>query len=52
LQAAVRPDARGDLFFVATGEPDGSHAFSRTLAEHERAVARYLKRYRQQQKGR
>jgi UPF0755 protein len=52
LQAAVRPDARGDLFFVATGEPDGSHAFSRTLAEHERAVARYLKRYRQQQTGR
>jgi len=51
LQAAARPDVRGDLFFVATGEPDGSHAFSRTLAEHERAVARYLKRYRQQQAG-
>jgi UPF0755 protein len=52
LQAAVRPDERGDYYFVATGDPDGSHAFSRTLAEHERAVARYLKRYRQQQKGR
>jgi UPF0755 protein len=49
LQAAVRPDERGDLYFVATGESDGSHAFSRTLAEHERAVAAYLKRYRQQQ---
>jgi UPF0755 protein len=52
LQAAARPDERGDYYFVATGDPDGSHAFSRTLAEHERAVARYLKRYRQQQKGR
>jgi UPF0755 protein len=51
LQAAARPDARGDIYFVATGEPDGSHAFSRTLAEHERAVARYLRRYRQQQTG-
>ncbi len=49
LQAAVRPDERGDLYFVATGEADGSHTFSRTLAEHERAVAKYLKRYRQQQ---
>jgi UPF0755 protein len=49
LQAAVRPDERGDLYFVATGEADGSHTFSRTLAEHERAVAAYLKRYRQQQ---
>ena len=51
LQAAARPDVRGDFYFVATGEPDGSHAFSRTLAEHERAVARYLKRYRQQRAG-
>ncbi len=51
LAAAVHPDERGDLYFVATGEADGSHAFSRTLAEHERAVARYLKRYRQQNSG-
>lgn len=51
LAAAVQPDERGELYFVATGEQDGSHAFSRTLAEHERAVAQYLKRYRQQRKG-
>ncbi len=51
LAAAVQPDERGEIYFVATGEPDGSHAFSRTLAEHERAVAQYLKRYRQQRKG-
>jgi cell division protein YceG involved in septum cleavage len=34
---------------VATGLPDGSHEFSRTLAEHEAAVRRYLVRYRQRQ---
>jgi UPF0755 protein len=51
LEAAVRPDERGETYFVATGLPDGSHQFSRTLAEHERAVARYLRRYRQQNAG-
>lgn len=47
LRAAVRPDERGELYFVATGLPDGSHEFTRTLAEHEAAVRRYLVRYRQ-----
>lgn len=51
LAAAVRPDERGETYFVATGLPDGSHEFSRTLAEHERAVARYLRRYRNQKTG-
>jgi UPF0755 protein len=51
LAAAVRPDERGETYFVATGLPDGSHEFSRTLAEHERAVARYLRRYRTQTTG-
>jgi UPF0755 protein len=51
LAAAVRPDERGETYFVATGLPDGSHQFSRTLAEHEKAVARYLRRYRQQEAG-
>jgi UPF0755 protein len=51
LAAAVRPDVRGEIYFVATGLPDGGHEFSRTLAEHERAVARYLRRYRQQGTG-
>ncbi len=43
LQAAAHP-AEGDfLYFVAKG--DGTSAFSRTLAEHNRAVRRYqLKR--------
>lgn len=39
IHAALHP-AEGDaLFFVATG--DGSHIFSATLAEHNRAVNRY-----------
>jgi peptidoglycan lytic transglycosylase G len=46
LQAAIQPDDTGALFFVATGEPDGSHYFSATLAEHDAAVKRYLARLR------
>ena len=48
IRAAVHPDATGALFFVATGQGDGSHYFSKTLAEHNAAVKRYLKRLRQQ----
>lgn len=47
LQAVVRPELSGKIFFVATGEPDGSHYFSATLAEHDAAVKRYLQRLRQ-----
>jgi UPF0755 protein len=50
LEAAVMPADGDELYFVATGEPDGSHYFSRTLEEHNRAVGRYLARRRQQQK--
>lgn len=46
LRAATQPDDSGALFFVATGEPDGSHVFSKTLAEHNAAVKRYLARLR------
>jgi UPF0755 protein len=52
LRAAVNPDERDELYFVATGLPDGSHEFSRTLAQHEAAVKRYLVRYRQRTSGR
>jgi UPF0755 protein len=51
LRAAVNPEERGEIYFVATGLPDGSHEFSRTLKEHEVAVQRYLVRYRQRQAG-
>jgi UPF0755 protein len=37
LAAALRPESHDYLYFVAS--PQGGHAFSRTLAEHERAVA-------------
>ena len=50
LRAAVQPAPGDALFFVATGEPDGSHAFSATLDEHNRAVQRYLKRLRSRAK--
>jgi UPF0755 protein len=46
LQAAVAPAYGDSLYFVATGEPDGSHYFSSSLAEHNQAVARYLDRLR------
>jgi UPF0755 protein len=41
LQAAFHPAASQMLYFVARG--DGSSKFSRTLEEHNRAVAKYQK---------
>jgi len=40
LKAAVSPEEHGFLYFVATGT-DGSHVFSATLEEHNRAVQAY-----------
>jgi UPF0755 protein len=48
IRAAVQPDNTGALFFVASGNGDGSHYFSRTLAEHNAAVKRYLKKLKGQ----
>ncbi len=39
LLAVLQPDQTDYLYFVA--KPDGSHYFSRTLAEHNQATARY-----------
>jgi peptidoglycan lytic transglycosylase G len=39
IRAAISPDEHRYLYFVAS--PDGGHAFSRTLAEHNQAVARW-----------
>ena len=44
LDAAVNPASGHSLFFVAKG--DGSHQFSRTLVEHNRAVDQYQRQRR------
>jgi UPF0755 protein len=46
LDAAVMPEISGAVYFVATGRGDGSHHFSATLEEHERAVRDYLRQLR------
>ena len=38
IQAAVNPDQHKYLYFVATGNPDGSHTFSTNVQDHNRAV--------------
>ncbi len=40
IMAALYPDSSNYYFFVAKG--DGTHAFSRTLEEHNRNVRRYI----------
>lgn len=40
--AAVHPEQTDALYFVASGDQDGSHVFSATLREHNAAVRRYL----------
>lgn len=41
IEAALAPAATGYLYFVA--RKDGTHCFSATLEEHNRAVRRYLR---------
>jgi UPF0755 protein len=41
LRAALHPTHSNYLYFVA--RQDGTHYFSRTLEEHNRAVAHYLR---------
>jgi len=41
IAAALHPERHAFLYFVA--QPGGGHAFSRTLEEHNRAVARLLR---------
>lgn len=42
LKAATEPFNTDFLFFVATGDRDGSHAFAKTNEEHEQNVKKYL----------
>jgi len=46
ILAAVRPKVTGALYFVASGDGDGSHRFSVTLQEHDADVRHYLARLR------
>lgn len=50
INAALNPSAGEELYFVATGLGDGSHRFSATKAEHDAAVAEYLRRLRQKRR--
>ena len=50
LRAAADPDQGAALYFVATGNDDGSHFFTATLEEHNAAVAKYLARLRENRK--
>ena len=48
LEAALNPTATEYFYFVAAG--DGGHAFAKTLAEHNRNVAKWRKHLRSLQK--
>ncbi|HLA70875.1 MAG TPA: endolytic transglycosylase MltG [Steroidobacteraceae bacterium] len=50
IDAVTRPVETDDIFFVATGNGDGSHVFSSTLEAHNAAVARYLAKLRNQRR--
>lgn len=51
IRAALNPANGTELYFVATGLGDGSHRFSETREEHERAVQEYLQRLRSRKSG-
>lgn len=46
LLAVAEPEVGEALFFVASGDGDGSHVFSKTSDEHEAAVREYLRKTR------
>jgi len=47
LAAAAQPAPGDALYFVAVGDGSGAHVFSATYAEHNAAVARYLRQLRE-----
>ena len=44
IEAALNPDTHGYIFMVAKADGSGAHTFSRTKAEHDRAVRDYRRR--------
>jgi UPF0755 protein len=51
LQASLHPAATDVLYFVATGNGEGSHQFSATLEQHDVALRAYLQRLGVQPQG-
>jgi UPF0755 protein len=51
LLAALAPANAGNLYFVAKADGSRGHAFSKSLNEHNRAVAVYRNRIRAQRQG-
>jgi UPF0755 protein len=51
IDAVARPADGSAVFFVATGNGDGSHKFSDTLREHEAAVRNYLAALKRQNRN-
>lgn len=51
LLAAAQPEKTRALYFVATGNGDGTHHFSATLEEHNAAVARFVRKIKQRTRG-
>ncbi|MFZ5606514.1 MAG: endolytic transglycosylase MltG [Pseudomonadota bacterium] len=51
LHAATHPEPGDALYFVAVGDGSGRHVFSRSLDEHNAAVAAYLQRLRAQRQA-
>ncbi len=43
IMAVIEPTDTNFLYFVATGDEDGSHAFAETLAEHLENIEEYLR---------
>jgi len=41
IEAVTQPDEQGYIYFVARGDGSGTHYFSRTLDEHNKAVRKY-----------
>jgi UPF0755 protein len=52
LRAAGHPDNGDALYFVASGELDGTHVFSATLEDHNAAVAAYIAQLRRANRAR
>jgi UPF0755 protein len=48
IVATLNPERTDALYFVAAGDGSGGHYFSATIAEHNRAVRRYLERLHRQ----